>query len=130
MSWKVAAKKGVNRKYWGFTFPLTKAELATAKAHLEGVVRQLEAAVKSPELSKKLMALKEALGKTESRKDLNEVRKQLTEYFSGYAGGRPFFGSKLAAVEAKAGRYKVKITGAGLATEGWIELREDPLLKD
>ena len=52
----------------------------------------------------------------------------MVEQFALYANGKKRFPKKLTALEAPAGKYKVKIQVDGLSTSGIIELREDPML--
>ena len=59
--------------------------------------------------------------------DLNEIRSLLVKGFSGYAGGRKFFGEKLMPITASSGSYKVLIYYGNVKGEEIITLRNDPL---
>ena len=128
-SWKAAVGPGLNRIYWDFQFPPTAKKLEEQKKHLAKVVVDLNKRVKRQELLDRLTTFEEELGKATDAKALNKVRKSLTEYFAGYAGGKPYFGEKLFSKEAEAGRYKVIIEAGKRKAVGWIMIREDPLLK-
>lgn len=128
-SWKAAVGPGINRIYWDFQFPPTTEKLKEQKRYLSGVIANLKTSVKRPELLDRLKTFEEKLAKASDLKALNAVRKDLTDYFAGYAGGKPFFGEKLFPKEAGAGRYKVIIEAGTRKAEEWIIVREDPLLE-
>ena len=130
VSWKVAGKQGINRKYWNFTFPRTTKEQEALRKHLEQIIAKLEMQVEQSTLREKLELLSEELKDANTPDALKEVRKQLTEYFAGYAAGKPFFGKKMQAVEAEPGRYRVRVEAGNIRAEGWLYIREDPLQKN
>lgn len=128
-AWKTSAKKGINRQYWNFEFPPTSQMLNTKKAELKEVISHLNKVVKREDLLRNLRAAQADLVRATNMESLNAVRGKLVQHFAGYAGGKSFFGSKLSNIEAKAGRYKIILSTGNLQTEGWIEVRDDPLLK-
>lgn len=126
---KFIANKGINRTYWNFNFPIPESVKMRQKETLLGAIAELESVVTIDSLQRKLRPIKNALQGPCDWRDINDLRGQLIGDFAGYAGGRPFFGQKLIRMVAPAGTYKVKIGVDGQEAEGWIDVREDPLLK-
>ena len=58
---------------------------------------------------------------------LNSVRNRLAADFNGYAEGRMLFGPQIGQMEAAAGVYRVTLTVNGVAHEGSLTVRDDPL---
>jgi hypothetical protein len=131
ISWKEKAKSGINRFYWNFTFPYTKIEIAEQKAELQNMLQILRKRIPSdlPQLIQKCETLQKDAKEAENTKALNDIRKEATEYFAGYAMGRPFFGKKRMTKMAKAGKYEVIVQAGKLIEKGYIDVRDDPILK-
>lgn len=131
VSWKEKAKSGINRFYWDFSFPYTNNEIAVQKAELQNMLQVLRKRIPSdlPQLIQKCEALQEQAKEAASTKICNEIRKEATDYFAGYAMGRPFFGKKRMPKIAKAGKYEVTVQAGELIEKGYIEVRDDPILK-
>ena len=85
--------------------------------------------VENKELRKKLKPMRKSLKVAETAWQLNDVRSVLVKEFSGYAGGKAFFGKKLMPITASSGTYKVVITYGDVQAESNITLRDDPLSK-
>ena len=130
-SWKEKAKSGINRFYWDFSFPYTNNEIAVQKAELQNMLQVLRKRIPSdlPQLIQKCEALQEQAKEAASTKICNEIRKEATDYFAGYAMGRSFFGKKRMPKIAKAGKYEVTVQAGELIEKGYIEVRDDPILK-
>ncbi|MEZ5040861.1 MAG: hypothetical protein R2828_13275 [Saprospiraceae bacterium] len=126
-SWKTTAKKGLNRKYWNFSFPPTATAVTQLKNQLTEAITTIDGQLKNVEKKALLEKIKGLLATAEDVSNVNEVRSQLVSEFSGYAGGRPIFGKKLLAVDAPAGRYKVTVVAGDYTAEEWLDVREDPL---
>lgn len=128
-SWKLPLKPGLNRQFWNFTFPVQTQDIIQQQKTLGEAILSLEAAVKNQRLQTELQNIKQLYRNARSAREFNEVRSLLVKEFAGYAGGQAFFGSKLQRNTASAGRYKVKVEVGGNEDEGWLNIREDPLLK-
>jgi photosystem II stability/assembly factor-like uncharacterized protein len=128
--WQVPVHKGINRSHWNFQFPSTEKARIAYQTHLKGVIAELEKVVEKPALIDSLAMIKKDLKTATSDRKLNKVRRKLVTDFAVYTPGRPFFGKKIGATTANAGTYKVEITYKGMTETGWIEVREDPLVRD
>ncbi|MBK8489510.1 MAG: hypothetical protein IPL49_01075 [Saprospirales bacterium] len=127
--WKAPAHQGINRCYWDFEFPPSLESREAMWNHLGEVIETLQDRVKDQALQDTLSVLETNWNiKPHDPKTLNELRKKLVDHFAGYAAGRPLFGEKLENWVAPAGRYRVKVEANGRQEEGWLEVREDPLV--
>lgn len=127
-TWKAPAHNGINKVYWNMRFPPRPDERRDMQEHLENVITILMGRVDQPALRDSLSAIRIKLRKAgKSMLWLNNCRRQLVEYFAGYAGGQPFFGPKLEQRIAPSGKYRVKVIAGKYQAEGWLEVREDPL---
>ncbi len=127
---RYAVDQGLNRIHWYFSFPRTTAELEAYKAHLQQVIRTLSAKVKQPQLLTHLETIQVDLETAVTMGDLNDVRRYLVEQYSVYAEGAAFFGEKMTAWEAPAGRYEVVIEAGTHRTTGYLDVRDDPMVQD
>ena len=128
LTWKTTIKNGLNRKYWNFKFPVAQESIMGLKEQLEDVIRDLETQITDSSQLSILGKTKRKLSTAVDENKVNEVRSLLVGSFGGYAAGRPYFGKKLFAPTAAAGRYQVTITVGGQSSKGWLDVREDPLL--
>ncbi len=126
--WKVAADKGINRHYWDFFFLPSKEDLKLQKSNLQKTIELLDARVQQPVLKDTLSAIRVDCRAINTVRSANKVRSRLVESFAGYAGGRPLFAKPLKPIEAPAGRYRIRVLLNDREAEGWITIREDPLL--
>ncbi|MCB0636570.1 MAG: hypothetical protein KDC54_08115, partial [Lewinella sp.] len=128
MEWEYNPKPGINRSYWDMEFPSTTGELRQLRVQNQVAITLLGGRVNRMALRDSLqqieLDLRDAPDVPES---LNDIRKRLVDNFAGYAGGQPFFGSKLEPTPASAGRYRVTILQSGRRVSGWLEVREDSL---
>lgn len=128
-SWKLPLKSGLNRQFWDFRLPIRAQDIMQQQKILGEAILSLEAAVKNQKLQRELQNIKQLYRNASKARELNEVRSLLVKQFAGYAGGQAFFGSKLQRNTAPAGRYKVRVEVGDNEEEGWLDVREDPLLK-
>ena len=126
--WPAPAKRGINRHYWNMSFPELPENCAQKQAFLKNTIDLLTGEVDQPALQDSLSVIKAACSRAEDVRSLNEVRRRLVRNFGGYAAGRPIFGEKLSARPAPQGRYRVRVTSGSQRAEGWIDVRNDPLL--
>ncbi len=130
ITFKTPVNKGINRAYWNFMFPVTEGEVKAYREHLSSVIQQLKQLVQKSDLQTLLTNIENDLSKAGNLRDLNGVRSELVENFNAYAEGKPFFGERLSFHEAEAGRYKVTVEVAGKTASGFVEVREDPMLRE
>lgn len=126
---KRMVKPGLNRQHWRLTFPVTEEKVAQQKVRLGKVINKLEEDLQNQQQLEQLQQIKMQYNASTDARSLNEVRSLLVKAFAGYAGGQAFFGSKLQSMSAPAGRYKVSISLGKDTETGWVDVREDPLLK-
>ena len=146
------AGAGIHRIHWNLSFEVTKDQQLAFALHLEELIKALFRMVKEDEyeqlvgLSARLEAVREVIvnpfepkeDRVEGRLDeeefpdpvreLNTIRRELTEKFGIYAHGKPFFGAKLRPVSAPAGEYLVTLKVGGENYRGRLRVREDPLM--
>ena len=128
VSWKIAVEPGLNRKYWNYRFSIPTLAVRELKNQLELVVKHLEGVLVKPEQKELLTQIKSDLRSAKSASEVNEIRGLLVQQFSGYAGGKPFFGEKLLPILANPGKYQVHLTAGEQRSMGWLTVRADPLL--
>jgi len=128
-TWMTTVQKGINRVYWNYRFPISSKAKDNLKKQLQMASKQLGMQVSKEEDRTFLSKIEAELKQADTAGELNEIRSLLVDRFSGYAGGRPFFGKKLQREVAPAGKYKVTLSSKGEEAHGWITVRADPLLE-
>lgn len=128
-TWTTSVQKGINRKYWNYRFPISQKAIKELKGRLQQVVLSLNSQLRQEKDKNLLSQAENDLQQAKTAGELNEIRGLLVEQFSGYAGGKPFFGKKLQTQTAPAGKYRVTIEAKGREVQGWLTVRADPLLK-
>ena len=128
-TWTTSVQKGINRKYWNYRFPISQKAIKELKGRLQQVILSLNSQLTQEKDKNLLSQAENDLQQAKTAEELNEIRGLLVEQFSGYAGGKPFFGKKLQTPTAPAGKYRVTIEAKGREVQGWLTVRADPLLK-
>ena len=146
------AGAGIHRIHWNLRFEVTEEQKLVFASHLEERLETLSGMAKEDGqeklvgLSARLEEVRELIvnppepneeaaaddaGEEEAPdpiRQLNEIRRELTQNFGIYAGGEPFFGGKLGPVDAPAGEYLVTLKVGGESYRGRLKVRDDPLM--
>jgi len=121
------ATPGINRFLWSLQFSPLKSQQKSYRMRLEGIFEGLEKALE-PEGQKRLKELYAEFQDSETPDEWNSIRRTLIQEFSEAAPDFRFFGMELRGPAAGPGLYHLKLTVAGLVLEGFLRVREDPLI--
>jgi photosystem II stability/assembly factor-like uncharacterized protein len=122
-----AASSGINRFMWNLQFSPLKSQQDSYKRRLERIFEGLEKAVE-PESRKRLKELNAEFQGSETPDEWNRIRRTLMREFASAAPNFRFFGMELRGTAAGPGLYHLKMTVDGKVHEGFLRVREDPLL--
>ncbi len=122
------ASPGINRFFWNLQFAPTKSQQKSYTKRMESIFEQLEESV-APEGKKRLKELYAEFQDASTPNEWNRIRRDLMREFSAYAPNFRFFGMELRGPAASSGIYHLKLKVDGQVYEGFLRVREDPLLE-
>ncbi|MFA9454248.1 MAG: hypothetical protein ACERK6_10065, partial [Candidatus Aminicenantaceae bacterium] len=122
------ASPGINRFFWNLQFSPTKSQQESFKKRLGRIFEQLEESV-APEGKKRLKELYAEFQDASPPIEWNRIRSDLMGEFRAFAPDFRFFGAALRGPAASPGIYHLELTVDSQVYEGFLWVREDPLLE-
>jgi len=119
---------GLGRYRWDMHFEPSKQQKDNFMKRMENVFNELKKRLKNEQMERSDQLYQE-FKRAQTTEEFNQIREKIMDEFRDYAWGRDFFVPPLQGPEAEAGTYALKFIVDDKTFNGFVAIRDDPLLE-